>query len=133
MNVSKFASCFMLQMDFVFFNVEIIHDFTSTFVAICSATLYPFVFLYRSKWPTLDILKFLVNTLMNQDNKFALIQVDKYAALARYFGFIKLFYNMNIIVQTTGGYTSSLSGNIYILNKTIVNIIRALMMNSIHK
>ena len=37
-DVSKFAPVFMLQMDFAFFNVEIIHGFTSTFVDICSAT-----------------------------------------------------------------------------------------------
>ena len=33
-DVSKFASGFMLQMDFSFFNVESIHGFTSTFVDI---------------------------------------------------------------------------------------------------
>ena len=33
-DISKFAPGFMFQMDFVFFNVEIICGFTSTFVAI---------------------------------------------------------------------------------------------------
>ena len=37
-DVSKFPPGFMLQMDFAFFNVESIRGFTSTFVAICSAT-----------------------------------------------------------------------------------------------
>ena len=37
-DVSKFDPGFMLQMDFAFFNVESIRGFTSTFVAICSAT-----------------------------------------------------------------------------------------------
>ena len=37
-DVSTFAPGFMIQMDFEFFNVEIIRRFTSTFVAICSAT-----------------------------------------------------------------------------------------------
>ena len=37
-DVSIFDPGFMLQMDFSFFNVEIICLFTSTFVAICSAT-----------------------------------------------------------------------------------------------
>ena len=35
---STFSHGFMLQMDFAFFNVEIICGFTSTFVSICSAT-----------------------------------------------------------------------------------------------
>ena len=72
-DVSKFVPGFMLQMDFYFFNVEIIREFTSTFVAICSATSYPFGTPYISKLPPLDILKFLVTTLMNQDKKVAFI------------------------------------------------------------
>ena len=36
-DVSKFSPGFMLQMDFEFFNMEIIPKFTSTLVDICSA------------------------------------------------------------------------------------------------
>ena len=36
-DVSKFAPGFMLQSCFEFFNVENIHGFTSTYVALCSA------------------------------------------------------------------------------------------------
>ena len=55
---SNFSSGLMLQMDFVFFNVGIIHGFTCIFVAICFATSYPFGFTSRSKISPLDILKF---------------------------------------------------------------------------
>ena len=64
-DVLKFSPGFMLQMDFSFFNVEIIRGFTSTFVAICSATSYPFGFPSISKHPLLEILEFLVTTLRN--------------------------------------------------------------------
>ena len=57
-DVSKFAPGFMLQTNFAFSNVENIRGFTSTFVAIFSAVLYPFGFTSRSKRPLLDILKF---------------------------------------------------------------------------
>ena len=50
-DVSKFTPGFMLQMNCVFFNVESIRWFTSTFVAICSATSYPFGFPSISKRP----------------------------------------------------------------------------------
>ena len=40
---------------------------------------------------------------------------------------------MNIIVQTTGGYESSLDGKSEIPNSTLVNIKRALTMTSSHK
>ena len=71
-DVSKFAPGFMLQTDFAFFNVEIIRGFTSNFVAICSATSYPFGFPSRSKRPPLDILKFLVTKLRNKDKRWTL-------------------------------------------------------------
>ena len=128
-DVSKFAPGFMLQMDFAFFNVESIRGFTSTFVAICSATSYPFGFPSRSKRPPLDILKFLVTTLRNQDKKVAFIRVDEDGALARSSEFMKTCHNMNIIVQTTGGYASSLNDKSESPNKTLANITRALLMN----
>ena len=64
--VSNFAPGFMLQMDFASFNVESIREFTSTFVAICSATSYPFSFPPIRKRPPPDTLKILVTTLKNK-------------------------------------------------------------------
>ena len=61
----------MLQLGVIFFNVEIIHGFTVTFVAICSDTSYPFGFTYIIKLTPLEILKFLVTTVRNKDKKVA--------------------------------------------------------------
>ena len=124
-------SCFKWILAFI--NVESIRGFTSTFVAICSANSYPFVFPSRSKRPPLDILKFLVTTLRNKDKKVAFIRVDEDGALSRSSEFMKTCHNMNIIVQTTGGDASSLNGKSESPNKTLANIMRALLLNSIHK
>ena len=132
-DVSKISPGFMLQMDFAFFNVESIRRFTSTFVDICSATSYHFGFPSRSKLPPLDILKFLVTKLRNQDKKITFIRVDKDWALGRYSEFMKTCHNMNIIVQNTGGDTYSLNGKCEIPSKTLNNITRALLQNSSHK
>ena len=105
----------MLQIDFAFFNVESIRGFTSTFLAICSATSYPFGFPSRSKRPPLDILKFIVATLRNQDKKVAFVIDDEDGALARSSEFMKTCHNMNIIVQTTGGDASSINGKLKVL------------------
>ena len=67
--ISKLAPGFMLHMYFVFFNVEIIRGFTSTFVGICSYTSHLLGFSSRSKLSPLDVLKFIVNTLWNQERK----------------------------------------------------------------
>ena len=124
---------FMLQMYFAFFNIESIRGFTSTFVAICSATSYPFGFYYKSKRPPLDILKLLVTTLRNQDKKVAFIRVVEYGALIRYSESMKTCHNMNIIVQNTSGYASSINGKSEIPNQKIGNINKALLVNSIQK
>ena len=59
---------------------------------------YSFVFLSIIKLKSLDILKFLVTALRNQDKKYAFIVVDKDVALAKYFEFMRTCYNMNTIV-----------------------------------
>ena len=46
---------------------------------------------------------------------------------------MKTCHNMNIIVQNTGGYASSINGKIGSYNKTLANITIALLLNSIHK
>ena len=92
-------------------------------MAVCYDTPYPFGFISRSKFPPLEILKFLVTTF---------IRVDEDGALARSSEFMGTFHNMNIIVKTTGRDASPLNGKIKIPNKTLANIARALLMNSIH-
>ena len=84
-DVSKSPPGFMLQMYFVFFNVESICGFTSTFVDICYATSYPLGFLLKIKLPLphLGILKCLVITLSHQYNKVAFVLVDEYGSLSR--------------------------------------------------
>ena len=99
-------------------------------MAICSATSHAFGFPYKRKHPTLDILKYLVTKLRNQDKKASFIQVDENGALNRYFGFMKTCHNMNIIVQTTGGDASSLIVKSEYPNNKLVNITKVLLMNS---
>ena len=123
----------MLQMDFAFFDVESIREFTLTFVAMCSDTSYPFGFPSRSKRPSLNILIFIVTTLRNQDKKVAFIQFDEYEALTRSSEFMTTCHNINITVQTTGGDASSLNGEGEIPNITLANITRALLLNSSHR
>ena len=129
-DVLKSTPGFMPHMDFAVFNVEIIRVFTSTFVAICSATSHFFEFPYRSKRPPLEILKFLVTTLINQSKKILLVWVYEDGAQARYSEFMMIFHNMNIIVQTKLGYAYSLNVKTERPNNTLANITRALLMNS---
>ena len=94
-DVSKFATGFILQMDFAFFNIVSIREFTSNLVDICSATPYPFGVSSRIKRPPLEILKFLVTKLRNKDKKVAFIRVDEEGELAISSEFMKTCHNMN--------------------------------------
>ena len=76
--------------------------------------------------------KKFVTALRNQDKKVSLIRVDEYGAPARPSEFMRIYHNMNIIVQSTGGDAYSLNGEIEIPNKTLNNIAKYLLMNSIH-
>ena len=120
----------MTKMDFSFLNAEIIRVFTLNLLAVWSSPSYPFVFPTRIKRRTFDILKLISTALSNQYNKFAFIIVDKDGALARSSGFISKCHNMNIVVQTTGGYESLLNGKSEIPNKTLANITGSLLINS---
>ena len=71
--------------------------------------------------------------MRNKDKKFEFIRVDEDGALARSSEFMKTCHNMNIIVQTTGGDASSLNDKSESPNKTLANIRRDLLLNSIHK
>ena len=128
-DVSKHFPGSMLQIDFAFFNVEIICGFTSTFVDICSDTSNPFVFLPRSKHQTLNTLKFFITILRNQDKKVSFIQVDEDGALARSSEFTRTCHNMTIVVQTKGVDAPSINGKILIPNNTLANIKRVLLLN----
>ena len=128
-DVSKIFPGSMLQIDFAFFNVEIIRGFTSTFVAICSDTSNPFVFLPRSKHPPLYTLKFLITISRNQDKKVSFIWVDEDGALARSSEFTRTCHNMTIVVQNTDVYAPSLNGKILNPNNTLSNITRSLVLN----
>ena len=77
---------------------------------ICSAALYPFGFPYRSKLPHLEILKFIVDTLINEDNKVAFIRFYEDGSLAISYEFMKTYHHMKIIFQTTGVDVSSFNG-----------------------
>ena len=61
------------------------------------------------------------------------IRVDENGGLARSSELMKTCHNLNIIVQITGVYASSLNGNSYIPNKTLANITISNLLKSSHK
>ena len=87
----------------------------------------------RIKRPPLDMLKFLVTKLRNQDKKVEFVRVDEDVELSRSSEFMKACHNMNLIVQTIGGYAYSLNGKSESPNKKLANIARDIILDSSHK
>ena len=81
----------------------------------------------------IETLKQPVTILSNQYKKVAFIQIYEYGELARSSDFMRTCHKMNIIVQTTSRDASSINWKNEIPNKTLDNITRYLLMNSIHK
>ena len=131
-DISKFATVFMLQMYYDFFNIECIRGLTSNVVATCSSHSYPFGFPSRNKPPPLNIMNFFVTTLINQYNKVSFIRVDEDGALERSSEFMNICHDMNITVQTTGVDTYCLNGKISGPNKTLYNISIDILLKSRH-
>ena len=93
----------------------------------------PLGFHTESKVILLTYSKFLVAKLRNQDKKVAVTRVYEDVALVKSSGFINTCHNINIIVQTTGGYGSSLNGKNEIPTKTLANITISIILDSIYK
>ena len=75
----------------------------------------------------------MLTTLKNTDKQILFVGVDTYYALETSSEFMRKCHTINIIVQTTGGDTSSLNGKQGSPNNTLDNIKRALLMNSSNK
>ena len=59
--------------------------------------------------------------------------MDEDSEMSIYYLFMRTCHNRNITVQTTDGDSPYHNGNSEIPNKTLDNITRSLMLNSIHK
>ena len=73
------GSCFRWILRFSMLKASV--DLPQLFLAIYSATLYPFENTSRIKRPPLDILELPLTKLRNQYKKVAFVQVDEYGAL----------------------------------------------------
>ena len=93
----------------------------------------PFWVYINNECPPLDIIKFLVTTLRNQDNKVSFVQFDEYGELSRSSEYISTCHNIIILFQTTGGDASYINGKSESYDNTLANITRYLLLKSIHK
>ena len=101
----------MLQLDFAFINHTSIRGFSSYLSCDCVHTKYSFRFCTRSKRAPVDLIRWIINTLKNQDKLVQYVRFDEGGELARSHEVNKMLVEeFNIVMQTTGGYASHLIG-----------------------
>jgi len=101
----------MLQLDFAFMNEKSVRGFTSYLSCDCVQTKYSFRFCTRHKRAPLDILRWIFVTLRQQKREVNYVRFDEGGELARSYEVNKMLVeDFQIVMQTTGGYSSHLNG-----------------------
>ena len=91
-------------MDFAFYNVTYIREFTYMITAVCENTRMIWVFTNSPKLSPVRIICSTLTTLKNEQNKFKHVRVDEYGALEKSTDVTNLLLdNFNISMETTDG------------------------------
>lgn len=118
----------MLQVDFAFMNKPSIRGFSSYLTFICVSTKYTFRFCSRSKRAPKELIRWVLNTLQNQNKKTNFIRFDEGGELARCEEIPKMLVEeFGITMQTTGGYASHLNGTVERSHRTSSESVRTFL------
>ena len=117
----------MLYMDFCFYRTVSIRGYTAYLSVTCFVTGYSFVFPTRSKRPPLDIIRWLIETLKRQGYIVIIVRFDEGGELARSTEVCALLAELNIVMESTGGYSSDLLGKDERQHRTIGEMVRSML------
>ena len=120
----------MLYMDFCFYRTESIRGFTSYLSVTCYASNYSFVFPTRSKRPPLDIITWLIEVMKRQGFIVLIIRFDEGGELARSTEVCSLLTKLNIVMESTGGYSSDLLGKDERQHRTLGEMVRTMLYSA---
>ena len=117
----------MLCMDFCFYRTTSIRGFTSYLSVTCYVTGYSFVIPTRSKRAPLDIIKWLIEVLKRQGFVVIIVRFDEGGELARSTEVCSLLTNLNIVMESSGGYSSDLLGKDERQHRTYGEMVRTML------
>ena len=120
----------MLYMDFCFYRTTSVRGFTSYLSVTCYLTAYSFVIPTRSKRPPLDITKWLIEVLKRQGYVVIIVRFDEGGELARSTEVCSLLTNLNIVMESTGGYSSELLGKDERQHRTFGEKVRTMLYSA---
>jgi hypothetical protein len=120
----------LLHIDFSFWNIVSIRGFASLLSVIDGKDRMLWSLPTASKHVPLSVLDFLFTTLEHENITIQGARVDEDGALANSSEFCDFLLHRHIALQSTGGYASFLNGKIERPHRTIVQMVRAMLLNS---
>ena len=117
----------LMMMDFGFFSVTSVRGYVAYFSVTCQATGYGFVFPVPNKRPPLSLISWIAETMKRLDRQISFARFDEGGELARSQQVCQLLSNLNIIMQTTGGYSSGLLGKDERQHRTVAEMITSML------
>ena len=117
----------MLYIDFCFNRTTSVQGYTAYLSVTCYITGYSFVFPTRSKRSPLDIMRWLLETLKRQGYTVIIIRFDEGGELARSTEVCALLVDLNIVMESTGRYSSDLLGKDERQHRTIGEMVRTML------
>ena len=115
----------LLYMDFAFFSCTSLRGYVAYLSIICQATGYGFVFAVPNKRPPLSLIAWIAETLKSQGRPIFLVRFDEGGELAH-----SQLISLNIIMQTTGGFSSNLLGKDERQQRTISEMITSMLYSA---
>ena len=103
----------MLHIDFTFYEIVSIRGFTCVFIIVDAKTRRVWAFCTSSKRPPIHIMRFFLQQLKNIHRPTQFIRCDEGGEVIRCEDFnAMLLKEFNIVMQTTGGYSSWINGKV---------------------
>ena len=117
----------LLMIDFAFFNVPSIRGYKSYLSITCHATGYTFTYPTHRKRAPVDIIKWHILALNRQGFIVNAVRFDEGGELARSYEVNQLLISLNVIMETTGGYSSHLNGKDERQHRTHAEAVRSML------
>jgi hypothetical protein len=132
MTTSHLSKGEYLHMDFAFWDVPSLRQFTGMLVIIDAKTRMLWLFCTSGKRPPLHILTYFFDIMKQEGCTIKTIRVDEEGSLARNAEFTTFLLNQRTTLDTTGGYSSFLNGKVERPHQTISQLVRAMLINLGH-
>ena len=126
-NMPNFKPGQLMMMDFGYFSTTSIRGYCAYFSVTCQATGYGYIFPVPNKRPPLSLIAWITETMKRIDRQIYFVRFDEGGELARSQQVCQLLTSLNIVMQTTGGYASSLLGKDERQHRTLAEMITSML------